>query len=124
MTGRNEITDAIVGEMARQEIISDDLDGSPGASPVTFSLEGRSYTIDLGPASLAKLRDALAPFVAAAHPRPSAGGRARTGSRRATERDYDIADLREWAAKKKIKVPARGRVPRAIVEQYKAAGGR
>ena len=110
--------------MARQEIISDDLDGSAGASPVTFGLEGRTYTIDLGAASLARLRDALAPFVAAAHAQPSPVARGRSASARSNERDYDLVELREWAARKKVKVPARGRVPRAVVDQYKAAGGR
>jgi Lsr2 len=109
--------------MARQEIISDDLDGSPGASPVTFGLEHREYTIDLGSANLGRLRDALAPFIAAAQAQAS-GARGRTTTRGSTEREYNLVELREWAAKKKLKVPARGRVPRAIVEQYKAAGGR
>jgi hypothetical protein len=117
-----DISHAMVGSMARQEIISDDLDGSAGAAPITFALEGRTYVIDLGERSLARLREALAPFVAAAHVQ-SPAGRGRTTAR-ATERDYDLADLREWAAKKRIKVPARGRVPRDVVEQYKAAGGR
>jgi Lsr2 len=110
--------------MARQEIISDDLDGSPGAAPVTFGLEGRTYTIDLAAASLGRLRDALAPFIAAAHTQSSPGARGRRTSRPSNDRGYDLVELREWAAKKKIQVPARGRVPRAIVEQYQAAGGR
>src|SRR3978361_65666 len=110
--------------MARQEIISDDLDGSTGASPITFALEGRTYVIDLGERSLAQLREALAPFVAAAHVQSGANGRGRAPARGGAERDYDLAELREWAARKKIKAPARGRVPRDVVEQYKAAGGR
>jgi hypothetical protein len=114
-----------VSGMARQEIISDDLDGSAGASPITFALEGRTYTIDLGDANLGKLRDALAPYISAARSNSSSSSRARNAGRRSTgERDYDLVELREWAAKKKVKVPARGRVPRAVVEQYKAAGGR
>ena len=39
------------------------------------------------------------------------------------QRPYDLAQLREWAAKNKITVPSRGRIPAAIVEQYQAAGG-
>jgi hypothetical protein len=124
----NCIRDDILGRMARHEIISDDLDGSPGASPVTFGLEGRTYTIDLGPASLSRLREALEPFIAAAHTQSPAAVRGRTPGRttgaRTQNRDYDLTELREWAAKKKVSVPARGRVPRSVIEQYKAAGGR
>ena len=38
-------------------------------------------------------------------------------------RDYDIVQLREWAAANDIAVPSRGRIPQAVLEQYKAAGG-
>ena len=43
---------------------------------------------------------------------------------RAVAATTDIASLRAWAAKQKIEVPSRGRIPGAVVEQYKAAGGR
>jgi len=40
------------------------------------------------------------------------------------KRDFDLAQLREWAGANDIAVPSRGRIPQAIVEQYKADGGR
>ena len=34
--------------------------------------------------------------------------------------EIDLKALRDWAKKQKIAVPARGRIPKAIVEQYLA----
>ena len=57
--------------------------------------------------------------------RPVPAGRrhmaAKTNSRK---RGYDIVQLREWAGANKVAVPSRGRIPQAVVDQYKAAGGR
>ena len=52
--------------------LMDDLDGGQASETVYFSLNGRHYEIDLSAENAAKLRDALAPFVAAA--RRSHGG--------------------------------------------------
>jgi hypothetical protein len=57
-----------------------------------------------------------------------AGGRRRkavastNGSK--SKREFDIARLREWAGANDVTVPARGRIPQAVVDQYKQAGGR
>jgi hypothetical protein len=109
--------------MARTIIttITDDMDGTPDASTITFGLDGVAYSIDLGPKNEKKLRDALAPFVDKAS---RERGSATRGAARRSDRDYDIANLREWAAKKGIAVPSRGRIPGSVVEQYRAAGGR
>jgi hypothetical protein len=40
------------------------------------------------------------------------------------KRDFDILQLREWAGANKVAVPARGRIPNSVVEQYRQAGGR
>ena len=48
-----------------------------------------------------------------------------TRRRRTTvQRNDDIVQLREWAGSNGVEVPARGRIPQAVVDQYKAAGGR
>lgn len=52
----------------------DDLDGSEAAETVCFSLDGRSYEVDLSERNLADLRTALEPFVTAA--RQVSGGSA------------------------------------------------
>ena len=54
--------------MAQQVSVTlvDDLDGSEAAETVSFGLDGRAYEIDLSVDNAARLRDAIAPFVAAA----------------------------------------------------------
>ena len=57
---------------------TDDLDGSQASGSVAFGLDGREYMIDLSDENAARLRDALAPYVAAA--RRVGRGRGRTAA--------------------------------------------
>ena len=61
----------------------DDVDGAEVSERVIFGLDGRKYRLDLTTENAAKLRDALAPFVAVARPRGrnSRSRRGRSGSR-------------------------------------------
>jgi hypothetical protein len=102
--------------------ITDDLDGSANAKSVTFGLDGVAYSIDLSARNEKKLRDALQEFINHAG-RDRSTGTSKPATVRG-QRDFDISALRAWAAKKNIDLPARGRIPGAIIEQYKAAGGR
>ena len=109
------------------EKLIDDLDGSDATETVTFGLEGATYEIDLNKKNAAALRKALEPYVKAARKASSAGGRRKAApavTSRKVQRDYDIVQLREWAGSNGVAVPARGRIPQAVVDQYKAAGGR
>jgi hypothetical protein len=109
------------------EKLIDDLDGSEAAETVTFGLDGTTYEIDLNKKNAAALRKAIEPYVKAARKGRSARGRRKTApaaTGRKPRRDYDIVQLREWAASNGVEVPARGRIPHAVVDQYKAAGGR
>ena len=115
--------------MAREVIekLIDDLDGSEATDTVTFGLDGSTYEIDLNRKNATALRKALEPYVKAARKGlPTAGRRkaAAASPARKMPRDYDILQLREWAGSNGVDVPARGRIPQAVVEQYKAAGGR
>jgi hypothetical protein len=117
--------------MAREMIerLVDDLDGSDAVETVRFGLDGVSYEIDLTEKNAAALRKALEKYARAA--RKGSGGRsagrakasARVSSRH-NGRGYDLAQLREWAGTNKVAIPSRGRIPQAVVEQYKGAGGR
>ena len=110
--------------MARQMVETqvDDLDGSPAAETISFGLDGQTYEIDLSKRNAATLRKTLDRYIAAAQgttgkkSRESRAPRASNGAR-----EYDIAQLREWAAANEIHVPARGRIPQAIVEQFTSA---
>jgi len=115
--------------MARTTIerVTDDLDGSEPAETVQIGWQGEWREIDLGERNLAALSKGFDRFWEVARVvRPStATARTRTaGVQRTNERDFDIGQLRQWAAKNGIAVPARGRIPRATVEQYKRSGGK
>ena len=107
--------------MARQMVETqvDDLDGSPAAETVSFGLDGRTYEIDLSKRNAAALRRALDRYIGASQ--GGGGKKPRALRARGTSngsREYDIAQLREWAAANEIQVPARGRIPQTVVEQF------
>ena len=117
--------------MAREvtETLIDDLDGGKAAETITFGLDSATYEIDLSNKNTTAFRKSLARFVKAARPTSSS---ARSSRRKATpssngskvKRDFDITQLREWAGTNKVTIPSRGRIPQAVVDQYKQAGGR
>ncbi|WP_136588154.1 MULTISPECIES: histone-like nucleoid-structuring protein Lsr2 [Actinomycetes] len=101
----------------------DDLDGSVleggEGKQVTFSLEGRSYEIDLSADNADKLYKAFAPYIAAARPVSSLGaGRARRSSPRKSS--VELGAVREWARANGHTVSDRGRVPGSIIDAYEA----
>lgn len=104
----------------------DDLDGTPieenSGGTVVFSLERRSYEIDLSDDNLGKLREALAPFIEAGRVVSSgaAAPRGRAASRPANG-THDLAAVRVWARENGHQVSDRGRVPAAVLEAYDAA---
>ncbi|MGI8870770.1 MAG: histone-like nucleoid-structuring protein Lsr2, partial [Mycobacteriales bacterium] len=71
--------------MARKVItlLEDDIDGGDAAESIEFSLDGSNYFIDLNEQNAIKLREALAPFVAAA--RRTSRERAGRSSRHVTQ---------------------------------------
>jgi hypothetical protein len=54
--------------MARETIITDDLDGTHDAEPVQFGWDGVTWEIDLAEDNRKRLEDALKPFLDKAHP--------------------------------------------------------
>lgn len=101
--------------MATKTVVSvvDDIDGSENAETVNFAFGGSTYEIDLAPKNRDALKEALSPFIAAAH--STARGRGRSSASRA---DDDAAAVRAWAAENGIHVSERGRIPRHVREQY------
>jgi hypothetical protein len=101
----------------------DDLDGTEASETVVFSLGGRHYEIDLSAENAAKLRDVLAPFVAAAR-RSDGTHRARKTRAGGSPPQSTIdrvkgAEIREWARQHGHKIAIRGRMPRWILEAYR-----
>lgn len=107
--------------MARQTTITlvDDLDGVEADEQVEFSVDGRSYEIDLSAVNAGRLRDALAPFISVAR-RTGARRGAPTGaapSRPSSSRAQNQA-IREWAIAQGMQVSERGRIPTNVLTAY------
>jgi hypothetical protein len=93
-------------------VLVDDLDNTTteGVQTVTFSLDGTQYTIDLAEHHRARLREQLAPFVAAA----------RRSTRRIKRPDRALnRAVRAWASEHGIELNALGRIPNSILQQYR-----
>jgi hypothetical protein len=97
--------------------LTDDTNGQPADETIRFSLDGRDYEIDLTETNAKALREALAPWTESAR-RLTRQGRPNTR----VETAVDTAAVRAWAASNGIELSARGRLPKAVVEQYRAAG--
>jgi Lsr2 len=114
--------------MAQQTTVRfvDDLDGSDASGTFDFSLEGRQYEVDLSNENAKKLRETLAPFIDVAR---KTGGRGRHIQRQTTamtdtplpSNREDTAAVREWARAHGHKVSDRGRIPKSVLEAYRAA---
>src|SRR5688572_28642210 len=106
--------------MAKQTIVTlvDDLDGSEAEEQVEFAVDGKSYEIDLSSSNSKKLREALAPFVAAARraggSRRRSSGSATAASRPTVDREQNQA-IREWAQQQGMKISERGRIPASVL---------
>lgn len=92
-----------------QEILVDDLDGTPAKETVQFGLDSRFYAIDLSDENAKELRDTLKKYIrkATAVPPPSPQNEAK--------------QIREWAMANGHTVAKRGRLHRDIVEAYRNA---
>lgn len=91
----------------------------PADVTVQFGLSGRSYEIDLNKANEEVLRDALAPFIAAA--RRASGGK-QTGTRSPDRlKREESQQIRDWARSRGMEVSERGRIPGDVSAAYYAA---
>jgi len=109
---------------------ADDAAGSAVAETVTFSLDGRHYRLDLSRENAARLREALAPFVAVARisRQGSRDRRKRSGPddvqppRSSSDRNRNAA-IREWARQRGHELSKRGRIPASVLEMYTSEVG-
>lgn len=104
--------------MAQRVVVtlSDDIDGGAAEETVHFAVDGKSYEIDLSARNAEKLRETLAPYMAAGR-RQSRGGKAL----RRIEIAPDPATVRAWALSRGIDLPARGRLPKHVYEAFAEA---
>jgi hypothetical protein len=108
--------------MARriQVDLEDDISGGPAAGTVPFALDGRAYEIDLSAENAQALRDAFAPWIAAAR-RVGASKQVIDLRTKAPRRSGDTAAIRAWAVENGIPVSARGRISMDLRARYEAA---
>lgn len=110
--------------MAKQTTVTlvDDIDGGEADEHLEFSFEGRSYEIDLSAKNGGKLRDVLAPYIAAGRRRTGRGTTSTTAStaRPSVDRELNQA-IREWAQQQDMKIAERGRIPSHVLEAYHRA---
>jgi hypothetical protein len=101
--------------MATKSITIDDLTGEELAgevAPTLLTYNGREYAIDLGPESIRKLDEALAPFLASV-------------SEEKSRSLVPTSVIREWARTQEgMEVWDVGRLPQEILDAYNAAHGR
>jgi Lsr2 len=112
--------------MAQRVVVTDDLDGVGEATTVAFSFEGQHLEIDLSKRNRAAFEKALRPYLEAARRTGTSRGGSRPASRKSSNgrrgaHRTDPAVVREWAAKNRLPVSARGRISTDILEQYLAA---
>lgn len=109
--------------MAQQVLqrLVDDLDGSQGNETIEFSLDGKNLVIDLSEGNAARLREALAPYVAAARRTGGAPRRRQISTSEAAQRSRDdTSGIRRWLAENGYPVKERGRISDAWQADYEA----
>ena len=106
-------------------VLVDDIDGveidDGKGETVFFALDGVSYEIDLSDSNARKLRDALQPFL-------DAGRRTGRGTRSAltqgrsprSSSKEDLGQVREWLRAHGHQVSDRGRIPGALLDEYRS----
>ena len=105
------------------ESLVDDIDGGEAQGTLHFAVEGAQYEIDLSDKNAEEFHEILAPYISAAR---RVGGRQSKGSDRGAARSgsgVDPKQVREWAKSQGLDVNPRGRVSKALIEQYQAAQG-
>ncbi len=113
-----------------QTLLTDDLDPELEATEtISFGLDIASYEIDLNDEHSAEMREAFAPFVAAARKVGSpAARRAGKASGKASPSTGagdgpDPSAVRAWAKEHDIAVSERGRIKGTVVAQFLEASG-
>jgi Lsr2 len=105
----------------------DDLDGTEivdgRGERVQFALREKTYAIDLHRDNVAKLENALAPFITAATKVSSRTRRRASakGSSNGRLSRGQISAIRAWATENGYNVSSRGRIPAEIIEAFNAA---
>jgi Lsr2 len=118
-----------------QEVLEDDLDGSPADRTVHFTWDGNNYEIELSKKNAAAFEKLMKPYVDVARKARGGSSRQRAASQRSTAQRgssqrgqssrrgnrRDLSAIREWATQNGYEISARGRIASSVVEAYEAA---
>jgi ribosomal protein L16/L10AE len=110
-----------------QVLLEDDLSGGTADETVSYALDGQAYEIDLNSKNAEALRKALAKYLAAsrkvkARPvRPAVMRRTTVPQQTRTHVGPDPKAVRAWAGSAGVTIPARGRIPAAVLAEFEAA---
>lgn len=100
----------------------DDIDGSTATDTVEFGIDGKCYKIDLSKENAARLREALAPYIANGRRVTSRKSSRKTGSvSTGRAQRQKTAEIRKWAIKKGYTSSTRGRLGPTVIAAYEAA---
>lgn len=90
-----------------------------------YAVQGTQYEIDLTTANVKEFEQLLAPYIAVSRKSKGNAAPKYSGSKAAkastSDKGYDVAELREWAAANGIEVAARGRIKQSTVDEFLAS---
>lgn len=89
---------------------------------MVFSIDSRSYVIDLSAVNAKLLREVLEPYVEAATPLLDAQGLTGRLSPHQAKR-AELKAIRDWALAQGVSVSNRGRVPDSLIKAYERVNG-
>ena len=98
--------------MASKTVVTDDLDGSEGATTTRIAFGDEAIDIDLTAANLAKYRKMLAPLFDVGREVTRKGGN-----------NSETTQAREWLQAHGHKVGEKGRIPEDLMAIYRANAG-
>lgn len=102
-------------------VVTDDFDGTEGASTVRFGLDGVEYEVDLTPEHEEQLRGFLNAYVGVGRKVASGARSVRRVSKRAAGGDTNA--IRTWARANGYEIGDRGRISQEVKDAYHAAKG-
>lgn len=102
--------------MATRALTFDDIDNSPDASLLRWSVEDTHYELDVAEHNRKAFEEAVAPFIAVA--RVVEPRRAQRKPQGVSAGTPTYADMRKWAAENGLPVSPKGRIAAEVVQAY------
>ena len=120
---QNKIGKTMHKEYKTTELV-DDITGLPATTTIEFSMNGKSYVIDLSDDNAAAFNEALAPYIKHARRAPANKRKARksrSSSEAARIKRQKNAEIRAWALENDVTVSKRGQLGQNTIAAYEAA---